>query len=145
MTFKKILVATDFSDCSQGAVKEAGDLARKIGAEIVLCTSLEAPEETTLLGGSIKPLIDFPKETAEAEKRLREVIQSSGISDVCKNVRVTLHAPGEEIPDLAEKLKCDLIVVGTHGRTGWRHFVIGSVTERIIRKTEIAVLAIPCK
>ncbi len=145
MTFQKILVATDFSDCSQGAVRAAGELARKLGAEIILCTSLEAPEETTLLGGSIKPLIDFPKETAEAEKHLRAVIKTAGIGDVCKKVRVTLHAPGEDIPDLAEKLKCDLIVVGTHGRTGWRHLVIGSVTERIIRKTEIAVLAIPCK
>ncbi|HHI79057.1 MAG TPA: universal stress protein [Planctomycetes bacterium] len=145
MTFKKILVATDFSDCSLGAVKEAGELARKLGGEIILCTSLEAPEETTLLGGSIKPLIDFPKETADAEKKLRQLIEDAGISDVAKSVRVTPHAPGEEVPELAEKLKCDLIVVGTHGRTGWRHFVIGSVTERIIRKTEIPVLAIPCK
>ena len=53
--------------------------------------------------------------------------------------------PGTEVPACAKELACDLIVVGTHGRTGFRHFVLGSVTERIIRNSDVPVLVVPVR
>ena len=66
MTFKKILVATDFSASSAKAMDAASRLAEVHDARISLCHALEAPDENTLLGGSLKPLIEFSEEQRKA-------------------------------------------------------------------------------
>ncbi len=68
-----------------------------------------------------------------------EIARLSASDDVI----VLLHQPGTEVPVCAVEKGCDLIILGTHGRTGFRHFVLGSVTERIVRNSEVPVLVVP--
>lgn len=145
MGFNRILVATDFSPCSAKALEVAGSVANEFGARILLCHALEAPEENTLLGGSLKPMLNFPEEQRKAETALRAEAKKAGIEDLVDDVLVRLHQPGTEVPECAKEMNCDLIVVGTHGRTGFRHFVLGSVTERIVRHSEVPVLVVPVR
>ena len=145
MSFKRILVATDFSPCSAKALEIAGSLAKVFDAKVILCHALEAPEEHTLLGGSLKPLVNFPEEQRKAETALRAEAKKASLEDRLESVEVLMHQPGEEVTRLAGERDCDLIVVGTHGRTGFRHFVMGSVTERICRMSPVPVLVVPSK
>jgi nucleotide-binding universal stress UspA family protein len=143
MGFKKILVATDFSPCSARALEVAGRLATTLGARVVLCHALEAPDENTLLGGSLKPLVDFPVEQRKAETALRAEAKRAGLDRHLDEVVVRLHQAGNEVPAAAEEHGCDLIVIGTHGRTGFRHLVIGSVAEKVVRTAKVPVLTVP--
>ena len=146
MNIKRILVSTDLSECSLAAVRAAKDFAEDYDAKIVLCYALEAPAEVTLIGGSIRPMLDIDEETEKAAKALRDLAKKEGIDDAhLAGVAIKLHQPGVEIPECAVEQNCDMIVVATHGHTGFRHFILGSVTERIIRHSKIPVLVIPSK
>ncbi len=145
MTFKKILVATDFSASSAKAMDAASRLAEVHDARISLCHALEAPDENTLLGGSLKPLIEFSEEQRKAEAALRADAKRAGLAERLEDVVVRLHQPGNEVPELAKELGCDLIVVGSHGRTGLHQLAIGSVTDRIVRHSTVPVLVVPLR
>ena len=146
MNIQRILVSTDLSECSLAAVRAAREFANDYKAKIVLAYALEAPAEVTLIGGSIRPMLDIDEETEKAAKKLRELAKTEGIDDdLLAGVAIKLHQPGVEIPECAVEQNCDLIIIATHGHTGFRHFILGSVTERIIRHSTVPVLVIPSK
>ena len=143
MRFEKILVATDFSPGSNKALKVAISLARSVGAKICLCTALGAPDENCMVGGSYRPHLDLCQEKESAKSRLEDYAKEIGISDLLVECKVLSHRPSDEVPKLAKSLGCDLIVVGTHGHSGFKHFFLGSVAERVIRNSLVPVLVIP--
>ncbi len=143
MAFRRLLVATDFSEFMPKILGIAKDLAAVHGAKIVFCTALEIPPENTLLGGALKPLIDVAEETRKAEERLKEAAEAHGLGNLVERYLVLHHLPGDEVPEAAAREGCDLIVVGTHGRSGFQHFVVGSVAERIVRRAKVPVLVVP--
>ncbi|MFT5337014.1 MAG: nucleotide-binding universal stress UspA family protein [Luteibaculaceae bacterium] len=139
---KKIIVPTDFSDCAENALHVAADIARKSkNAEIHLVHVYERP----ISGISLKFYID----TVELQK-VKEFIQSEMTilcqKDFLKGLEVKKHFYGDQeihdIPNLSVCDDADLIVMGTHGSSGWREFFIGSNTQKLIRIANCPVLAI---
>ncbi len=142
MAFKRILVAIDFSDIMDRILSTAKSVAETNGAEILCCTALEIPPENTLLGGSLKPLIDLEAEREKARKKLEKAVADAGLTGLCSRILVLDYLPGDEIPEAAAREKCDLILLGTHGRSGLKHFVVGSVAERVLRGSPVPVLVV---
>ena len=140
LPFKKILCPTDFSEASYEALKAANELALHFSAELYLIhiVSPIVPASPDF-APSVLPLAEME---ASAEKSLQEVAQqrvSKGL-----NVRqiIVLGEAADEIIRVSEQEKVDLIVIATHGQTGWRHFVFGSVAEKVVRLAPCPVLTI---
>jgi universal stress protein A len=140
---RKILVTTDLSEFSLAAFDYASTASIFFNAEIFLLYVYEGTA-----AGRNKPHGDrehhghahYTEE--EALKALREFVQSSVRSGLNVHTVVRCGAPAEEIIRYAEQEGIDLIVIATHGRTGVRHIVMGSVAERIVRRSNIPVLSV---
>ena len=136
---KKILVPTDFSDQAFNALKAAAGIARKSNAEIVLLHIIDLPQETMDM---IKPGYDLPeimffKESAEA--RLTQTSFSPELSGLTVSQILKLGRTFSEVTEVAKANNIDLIVMGSHGASGFKELFIGSNTEKVIRTSEIPV------
>lgn len=145
MSFKKILVATDFSACSRTALLEAMKLADRLGAELTLFHAIAPvsyePLERGIFGKERPPysLDQYLHDAAERDLRtfLADV---PGIDETRAELR-----EGEPVQVLLEAIEdggYDLVVLGTHGRTGFEGFLMGSVAERMVRAAPCPVLTI---
>ena len=141
--WKKILCPIDFSDPARAAMKVAVDLCRQFGAELTLFHAYELPGYT-LPEGSVVASPKMLQELADqADSHLaewRRLAEGMGAARV-----VTAKGIGEpalEIVELARDGGFDLVVVGTHGRTGLRHALLGSVAERVVRRASSPVLTV---
>jgi universal stress protein A len=130
---QRILCPVDFSEASAAALAYAERLTRSTGAELVLVHAFDIPASLTYAD------VENPADPA-VRKQLEELPVS--FTDV-KTVRV-LHAgpPGEVICWLAQHRACDLIVMGTHGRTGLKHLLLGSVAEYVMRHARCPVVTV---
>jgi nucleotide-binding universal stress UspA family protein len=136
--FKRILVATDFSETSRRAVDLAAAMARESGAEFVVVHVSELP-----MYGDIGYPVDLVTSLAEAAKvRLDELVASLREATPGAKGVVRAGVPWEQILAAAAELHADVIVLGTHGRHGFAHALIGSVAERIVRLAELPVLTV---
>ena len=131
---QRILCPTDFSPAAAGAIDYAERLAEQAGADLYLVHAFDTPVEMTL-AGQTHPL--DPKH----QQQLDELLISSPLAN--RIVRM-LHAgpPGEVICWMAQQQVCDLIVMGTHGRSGLKHLLFGSVAEYVLRHARCPVLTI---
>lgn len=129
-----ILCPTDFSSTADKAVKYAEQLAIEAGAELTLMHSFEIPETWSLAGQT------HPRDPKLVEQ-LNAVL--AGSPHAAKIHRLQ-HAgfSGEVICWMAQDRGCDLIVMGTHGRTGLRHLLFGSVAEYVLRHARCPVVTI---
>jgi universal stress protein A len=137
MNLKKILVSTDFSTCSDSALAMATALARDSNATLLIVHVEEIPLAT----GSAEYLYSVPEPaTQELKKMLSEVLPR----DV--NVPFEHHLlagdPAEAIIRTAEQENVDMIVIGTHGRTGLTRLLMGSVAEAVVRRASCPVLTV---
>src|SRR5579859_1327077 len=143
MKIETILVPTDFSRHSQAALRYAIDLAQEHHAEVILVHAIEPLPRG--LGRWSEPthLLEHWREEAAAQLAKMEKRARSQYP----RCRGELHFGTiyEVIGSLVRKLKADLIVVATHGRTGLSHIVMGSVAEKIVRYTECPVLIVRAK
>lgn len=139
----KVLHPTDFSDCAAEALTKAVDLVQKLGGEVVL---LEVLIETPLYGEgmlgmpNVQSIYDAQRKWAEEtlEARVGE-LRTRGIE---ASWRVETGVPFEEIVKMAGRERADMIVMGTHGRTGLNRALLGSVAERVIRLAPCPVLTV---
>jgi len=139
----KILVPTDFSDCTTTAQTTAIDLARRLGGEIVLLHVLvEAPlySEGLLRTARVQSVYDAQRKWAEGVLDAR--IAELGGQGIKASWRATVGVPFEEIVNIAAEERADMIVIGTHGRTGLNRVLLGSVAERVIRLAPCPVLTV---
>ena len=142
MQIKTILVPCDFSEYAECAYTWAIGLAEKWGAKVLLVhaaqmfTALGYPESVYLL--DLKKMED--EILTDAEKRLGNFVTKKGSSPVVVETRAVTGDPFWEICQTAEKDHVDLIVMGSHGRTGLAHVVLGSVAERVVRHAPCPVL-----
>ncbi len=135
--FRGILCPTDFSDSSEAAFRLAADLARCHRCRLVLLHVLEVPA-SAYLGGVLVP--DPAEQADEARARL-ERLQPDGPAVEVER-RLVEGQPAEEIVQAATETGCDLIVLGTHGRTGVGRLLLGSVAEQVLRNAPCPVLTV---
>lgn len=140
----KILVPVDFSEDASRAIETAIDLGRRYEASITLLNVLEPtafvvfPESTGVYDGT-SPSAAMTQ-IAEALSKAKESALAQGARAV--EVQQRRGYPPQEIIDFARAGGFDLIVMGTHGRTGLAHMLIGSVAERVVRMAPCSVLTV---
>jgi nucleotide-binding universal stress UspA family protein len=140
---KRILSPIDFSDFSLQALDVAEDIAARYGSEILLVhvvpviPKLEGHANIFTEGEYENQLI------ASATTRLADMVAKLQQQGVNARSTVSLsNDPAMEIVRVAESEKSDLIVIATHGATGWRRLAFGSVTDKLVRTAECSVLVL---
>jgi universal stress protein A len=137
MNINTILHPTDFSAASLSALELAFSLARDHGARVVLLHVVEPP----FYGGEpLMPIVTSGDLRAEAENWFATLPKSHG--DIETKHVIVEGEPTSEILGVAAQERADLIVLGTHGRTGIQRFLMGSVAEKVIRQAQCPVLAV---
>ena len=139
----KILVPTDFSACAAAALDYAVELAKRWSAEVLLLHVVPdfaqyfAPD----LDVALPTLLESARSQASAElEKARKNI--AGVTVRTELLEGPVH---ERILSAAAAGKVDMIVLGTHGRTGVKHALLGSVAERIVRVSPVPVLTVRLK
>jgi nucleotide-binding universal stress UspA family protein len=150
MQINKVLVPVDFSSCSDAAVDYAAFVSSTFHASIDVMHVWSPPEELARLadGSSITDPVGRQQVLAEivkthAGEQLEAVLQRLDEAGV-ENARGRLErgTPHRAIAEVADADGYDLIVMGTHGRTGLSHALVGSVTERVVRSSTVPVLSV---
>jgi universal stress protein A len=141
LSIQKILVPIDFSSLSKKAFAYALRLAQQFKTELTLIHVFEPAVPPTFEGLQIAT---FPEEdSAGAEKNLKTLIGSARAAGVVKAKSLFRRGfASHEIVEAAKELDSDLIVIATHGYTGWKHFAIGSTAERVVRAAPCPVLVV---
>jgi nucleotide-binding universal stress UspA family protein len=136
LAIRKILHPTDFSERSEYAFRMAYSLARDHGSSLLVLHVV--PVEPVVYGEMILP----PRDVNYQE--LKDKLLGLHGPDGCVRVERRLEEgrPAEEIVRVAEESHCDLIVMGTHGRTGLQRLLVGSVAEQVMRKGPCPVLTV---
>jgi len=147
LPFKKILCPTDFSEPSMEAVRAANELTLHFAAKLYLAHVIRGTPGVGLgrfgEGLDAFDIVGYEKALArDARRRLKDLIGNIVSNEARVGVVVTLGDPAKGILEIAEKEKVDLIVIATHGRTGWPHLVTGSVAEKVVRHASCPVLTI---
>ena len=146
--FQVILVTTDFSAVGDHAIGHAFRLAADHGAKVVLYHVIETPISPVPVYAHYYPTAVFTPEVElqmkeDAEKALRDRVPREGdLSQVAHEEKVTHGLPSEEIVRVAKEVGADLIVISTHGHTGLKHLLLGSVAERVVRHAPCAVFVV---
>lgn len=145
-TIKRIVVATDFSDLSSEAVETAVAFAHECGA------TLDLVHVTSEMAYAVPPpmeMVTVPFDVAgavrEASQRMsleEERVRALGIP--CES-NVLVGRADAEIVQHADKTHSDLIVMGTHGRSGLPHVLLGSVAEKVVQHAHCPVLTVPMR
>ncbi len=141
--YESILCPVDFSEFSKCALAFAGSIAPRYGSRLFVQHVVEVPEG-----------IEAPFAAAELSAEYRELLRTSAEENLAKFLRDTPGGDAQPTPvvsagyatdailEFAAAESVDLIIMGTHGRRGLDRFTLGSVTERVIRKTACPVLAV---
>jgi nucleotide-binding universal stress UspA family protein len=142
MQFKKVLIAVDNSEHSKKAVRAGIQLAKKLDAQIAMVCGVEYIPSTA--DNMVVPLEILQMQKEEATKSLEEMSQLyDGNHRLEKFIQE--GSVKDEILAVADKWNADIIVIGTHGRTGLSHLLLGSVAEYVVRHSKVPVLVIPIK
>ena len=137
---KTILCPIDFSDPAYAAVDRASELALHFGAE--LCVLAVTPAPPPELSATFN-FADYVQESAgEAEDKLNALIAARIPSAVSARPVVGYGSVDGEIQRVSREENVDLIVMATHGLTGWRHLIFDSVVDKTIQRTSCPVLSI---
>ena len=135
--WKNILVATDGSGCSDVAVEEALNYAKSYEGALKIVRVVNVTEE---FQAHAPHLVE--KLVNEAQKSLEKIKEEARRIGVNAETFVKEGEPFTAIVDLAKQIKADIIVMGSHGRTGLKRLFMGSVTARVIGHTSCPVLVV---
>ena len=138
---KKILVPIDFSDCATKALQYAIPLAKEHQAALTLLYVVPPPYAVGEYGG-----IDYAQLQADmrvsGDKELAKLAVDEVRGAVPIDTLVRVGSPAVEIVEAARRLDADAIVISTHGRTGLKHVLLGSVVENVVRRAPCPVLVV---
>ena len=142
--FKRILVPTDFSKPSEAALRYARDVAARFGASLHLLHVTEDPYRSVYGAEVYVPAVEGLRETMleEAVGRMKDRLLPSDIHERHATTEAMIGSPAAAIVDVAESQNIDLIVMGTHGREGMSHLLLGSVAERVVRTAPCPLLTV---
>ncbi|ACF14956.1 UspA domain protein [Chloroherpeton thalassium ATCC 35110] len=139
-TIKKILCPTDFSDVSKNAVRYANEFARSMQANVIFLHVVEPrPIATDMTVAYIPIETDLEK---IAEDDLSNLIEEEKVKGISAAKSVMVGHPSDIIIEQAESQDVDLIILGSHGRTGITRLLMGSVAEAVLRKAPCPVLIV---
>jgi len=138
--YERILVPIDFSDYGRQAMDHAVDLARAIGAEIVLFHAFDrpAPPKVPATDKALRDYLD--RAFDEACTRLEEL--AAGIEGVTTRAVCTEGRPWSEILAAVKREKCDLVCMSSHGRGALADVLVGGVTEKVLHRSTVPVLVV---
>ena len=140
---KNILVPTDFSDQAEKALKVAAQLARRFDGEIFLLHMLELPLQLIdPVGGGGQNMPEAIFFMKLAHQRFNKIMKEPYLEGIKVHETVEFHRAFDGIMEIGREKKCDLIVMGSHGASGFQEMFIGSNTEKVVRHSEIPVLVI---
>jgi universal stress protein A len=146
LPIKKILFPTDFSEPSYEALKSTNELALHFSSELMLIHVVSpvpvyaAPATSESSAGFVT---SYQQEMeVHAREALEKIVQERLSKGIKSQTRVGLGDAANEIVKTANDENADLIVIATHGLTGWRRFMFGSVAEKVVRLAKCPVLTI---
>ena len=144
MNFGKILVPIDFSGCSMKGLAYAKSLARQFGSKLILLNSFPLQYYIAMdryAGYNSSLLIEQGEKSARSQ--MRNLIEKTDWDGAEVESSLQIGHAGEQICGRASDLRADLIVTSTHGTTGFRHILLGSTAEYVVRHASCPVLVVP--
>ena len=139
---KKILVPVDFSVGSERAVEKAAELAHAMDASVELMHVYQLPVfalPDSSITVSPTYIADLTTRAQRALEKHRDVLAADGIDASTKLVE---GLPAQAIVDHASEISAEMIVMGTHGHSGFKRFLLGSTAERVVRMATVPVLSV---
>ena len=135
---RRILLATDLSPASEGATQQAIDLAHDLGASLLIVSVID-PELRGAPGGRLERM---DQRRAVREQAAQAVVLRGRQAGITVNFLVWEGEPGPAIVEAAQAEQVDMIVVGSHGRGRVGRFMLGSVSDHVIRNADAPVLVV---
>ncbi len=146
MEFKKILIAVDNSTCAEKAAKVGYEMALKFHAEIALLNIIEPMPTNVAADFALAPVfLEMYDNSEENSHVLLKEMENKYANGIATTYLSTMDTASNGIIQQAEQWSAELIVIGTHGRTGINHLLMGSVAESVARKSSCPVLIVPNK
>ncbi|MGD8366081.1 MAG: universal stress protein [Desulfobacterales bacterium] len=143
LPFRKIIAPTDFSDPARTGVSAAVELAAAYSAELILVYAVpRLPLVPAPNGAGAAGQVALEQDIRESAQKALEETVGQLPEGVAARHRVLSGDPAGQIVQAAREEGADLIVMATHGETGWRRFVSGSVAEKVVRLAECPVLSV---
>jgi len=144
LSFERIIVPIDFSECSMDGLTYAKGLAKRFGSELVLLNSVALHYYIT---SDEYPRYDLPQLMQRGEQSAREQMQILLAKTDWKGIKVTpsfqIGHAGQQICREALDQDADMIITSTHGITGFKHMLVGSTAEYVVRHASCPVLVVP--
>ena len=146
---RKILVATDFSEASAAATAYAFSLACSLNARLYIVHVVPEDDVRVLTALRVHLQSELTPEAlvetlyAEADKRLAKLVEDARATDLVQERLIVTGQPATAIMGWTAAKQVQLIVLGTHGRSGVTRLLMGSVAERVLREAPCAVLVVP--
>jgi universal stress protein A len=144
-----LLVATDFSAASEAATAYAFQLARTLNARLYLLHVVPESDVQVMrtlrghLQSHIEPDTLIQTYYADADKRLAQLVESAQAADLVQERLIVTGQPASEIISTAAAKQVQIIILGTHGRSGLTRVMMGSVAEHVLRLATCPVLVVP--
>lgn len=139
---RRILAPVDFSDPSRAAARYAADLAKSLGGTLELLHVLDVVDYTIFDGAGYAPIPANNEIDKKIEEKLQEEAKAIGDGGPVVEHRMVRGLAYEAIVEAAKNSEADLVVIGTHGRTGFKHLLLGSVAEKVVRLCPVPVLTV---
>lgn len=140
----RILVPIDFSTCSLDGLRYAVQFAQKFGARITVLHVLDLGYAEPMDIGVPQGLTRFARKAIkDAKEEMRRFLGPVKFGPTKFGTEFVIGTPVEQISDFAISNDCDLIITSTHGLTGFKHVLIGSTAEQLVRRARVPILVVP--
>lgn len=143
--YRSVLIATDFSECSARAAETAKDLGLLERANVLVLHVLDMPGEGPIVRAAMS-MQEWENRLAEEKERasqeLERFMRKAGLVGARQLASLAEESTAMAIEKCAKAANADLVVLGTHGRTGLEKWMLGSVAESVLRRAEMDVLAV---
>lgn len=141
MAYSHILIPVDGSEFSENAAKQGIELAKQLSASVTLLYVIDIPVMVSNAAGEMVNPETFTIYTEQAHTAVDLIAEKFPYSKITKIIEEGV--PNETILKIAHSIKADMIVMGTHGRKGLNHLIMGSVAEYVVRHASIPVMVVP--
>jgi nucleotide-binding universal stress UspA family protein len=145
IVLQKILVPVDFSDCAKEGARYASVFATGVGANLLLLHIVRPPDYMVMEGTTADPNWPQLLETSllEAEDKLDQMVNFLPLLGISAETQVEVGVPVDKLIEASAWPDIDLVITSTHGYSGLRHALLGSVAEQIARQANCPVLVVP--